>query len=384
MPISEHYQGKEQTYVKHFVLKHYLERVAYNIFSFSNDFVYVDGFSGPWKSESENYEDTSFKIAIDKLRAIRDGLNNDRNRQVKFRCLFVEKDNVAFEELQKSVEQIKDIDIKLINGSFEDNISEICNFIRRSFSLVFIDATGWTGFDIIKITPLLILKGEVLINFMTDFIKRFVNDPRPDTIKSFDPLFGPNWYPEWQNLVSAGMSNEAATVEIYSSRIRQAGNFEHVTSTRIKKPILERSYFHLIYATGHWKGIKEFRFVEKKAIDAQEDKRNAAKYRVIIEKSGMNSLFGQSFMEIDGKSYEQERADQAKRGYKKLIEILDKHKEGIKYKHLLGLVLEIPLVWESDLKEWLNQLRKEKKIEIPELKGRERVPKPDYTIKCLN
>lgn len=31
------YEGREQTYVKHFVLERYLERVAFNIFSFSNE-----------------------------------------------------------------------------------------------------------------------------------------------------------------------------------------------------------------------------------------------------------------------------------------------------------------------------------------------------------
>lgn len=59
------YEGREQTYLKHFVLKNYLERVAYNIFSFQDNFAYVDCFSGPWKSGSQSYEDTSFKIAID-------------------------------------------------------------------------------------------------------------------------------------------------------------------------------------------------------------------------------------------------------------------------------------------------------------------------------
>lgn len=41
------YEGREQTYVKHFVLENYLERVAYNIFSFEDLFSYIDGFSGP-------------------------------------------------------------------------------------------------------------------------------------------------------------------------------------------------------------------------------------------------------------------------------------------------------------------------------------------------
>ena len=50
--MKEHgyYKGREQTYLKHFFLEKYLDRVAHKILSFQNDFVYVDGFSGPWKS----------------------------------------------------------------------------------------------------------------------------------------------------------------------------------------------------------------------------------------------------------------------------------------------------------------------------------------------
>ena len=55
------YKGKEQTYLKHLVLENYLERLSW-IIGFGSDYgkiCYVDGFSGPWKSGSEDYADTS-------------------------------------------------------------------------------------------------------------------------------------------------------------------------------------------------------------------------------------------------------------------------------------------------------------------------------------
>ena len=73
MQSLDYYRGREQTYLKHFFLERYLERVAYNIGSFVDEFVYVDGFSGPWKSEAESLEDTSFIIAIQKLRQVLTG-----------------------------------------------------------------------------------------------------------------------------------------------------------------------------------------------------------------------------------------------------------------------------------------------------------------------
>ncbi len=60
--------------------------------------------------------------------------------------------------------------------------------------------------------------------------------------------------------------------------------------------------------------------------------------------------------------------------------VLSKNLSGIKYEELMGKVLETPMVWESDLKEWLTELREQGKIEIPELTGRRHVPKKGDTI----
>ena len=109
MPDPNLYVGREQTYVKHFVLEEYLERVAYNIYSFQDDFVYVDGFSGPWKSETDTYEDTSFKIALDQLRKVRKSMKDGRNKNVNFRCMFVEKFNTSFTELEAIINEIDDV-----------------------------------------------------------------------------------------------------------------------------------------------------------------------------------------------------------------------------------------------------------------------------------
>lgn len=376
MPNPKLYVGREQTYVKHFFLKKYLERVAYNIYSFKKDFVYIDGFSGPWKSGDETYEDTSFKIALDQLRKIRSSLKET----VSFRCMFIEKHNKPFSELEGVVSKIDDINIELINGAFEDNIDKIQNFVKQSFSLIFIDPTGWQGFPMRKIKPLLNLKGEVLINFMSDFINRFIEDPRPEIASSFNDLFGDNWYQEWRDLTSIGLSREAAAIEVYTSRLKKAGNFDFVTSTRILKPKSDRSYFYLIYATRHWKGILEFRNIEKQAVEEQEKVRNAAKYTEKILKTGQASLFGEDIMSMNIKTYEEERKTQLARGYNRLISTLQKKPNGIKYENLLGVVLEIPLVWKTDLNNWIKIMVKSKEVSILNMADNQRVPKRGNVI----
>ena len=58
------YVGREQTLVKHFILRKYLERFAHIIFTRWRSITYVDCFAGPWNSKSNNLKDSSFAIAI--------------------------------------------------------------------------------------------------------------------------------------------------------------------------------------------------------------------------------------------------------------------------------------------------------------------------------
>src|SRR5437867_2328429 len=169
-----YYRGREQTYLKHFFLERYLERVAYVIGYSQPQFVYVDGFSGPWKSEGEAFQDTSFIIAINQLRRVRDGLAKI-GKQPRIRCLFIEKDPKAFGALEKAISNVSDFEAKALPGEFEKLIPDILRFIGQSFALVFIDPSGWTGFGLEKIKPILQHRPcEVLVNFMFDYINRFL------------------------------------------------------------------------------------------------------------------------------------------------------------------------------------------------------------------
>ena len=68
------YAGREQAYVKHRLLAEYLPPLAYKVGSVWNSIVYVDAFSGPWKTSRPDYADSSFAIAINTLRGAQAGL----------------------------------------------------------------------------------------------------------------------------------------------------------------------------------------------------------------------------------------------------------------------------------------------------------------------
>lgn len=371
MKAPEYYQGREQTYLKHFFLERYLERVAYIIGYSSDEFIYVDGFSGPWKSEDEQFEDTSFMIALQKLRNVRENLAK-KGKYPRIRCLFIEKDPDAYRELEQATSSYPRHEVEVLNGEFEVLIPDILRFIGSSFSLVFIDPTGWTGFGLKQIAPILKhYRGEVIVNFMFDYINRFLEHPTPAIANQMNELFGG---PGWETVIQSSSRREEAIVSLYRERMRVVGSFKFVTSTRIMKPTMDRSYFYLVYGTRHLKGLCEFSNVEKTFAFEQEHVRSTAIQRFRIEKSGQNELFPVSENINDALDFNEERAAQLAAARERMLQMI-RHSKRIRYDDLLARILETPLVWQTDVNDELQRLCKAGEITIEGLKPRERVPK---------
>ena len=178
MRPPEYYRQKEQAYVKHFFLEQYLEKVAFHIGYGYREFVYVDCFSGPWQSQDEEFADTSIRISLDRLNYVRTGLAA-QGRYADIRAIFIEKSPTAFDALQAALNQHRgSIKTTALQGAFEDNIQRILAEIGSAFAFFFIDPKGWTGFAMDNIRPILLHKpGEVMVNFMYDFVNRFLDFP---------------------------------------------------------------------------------------------------------------------------------------------------------------------------------------------------------------
>jgi len=370
---AESYRGREQTYLKHFFLERYLERVAYKVGSFGKEFVYVDGFSGPWRTEDSGYGDSSFIIAINKLRQVREGLKVV-NPTLKIRCVFVEPHEEAFPRLQAATKDITDIEIKTINSEFEAAIPEILQFVGKAFSLVFIDPTGWTGFGLNQIAPILQHQpGEVLVNFMFDHINRFLDTPDPEV--SFDDLFGG---PGWKDAIQQSSRREDAIISLYTERLKAKGGFRFATSTRIKKPLVDRSYFYLVYGTRHTEGVLEFRSVEKKEVSEQERVRLDAQQLERFLKTGQTDLFaGLGFEREDAgvASFESERRENLDKAQQRLLELLNQQRV-VTFGDARVDLLQLPLVWDADAKRLVAE-----HAEVLGLIGRQRVPRPENRLR---
>src|SRR5690349_5408006 len=108
--LPPEYQGRAQTSGKHRMLRRHLERVAWNILNFKDDFVFVDGFSGPWNNVTDDYSDTSFGIAIEELRKAKAGFAEAKKARRSLRCVFVEKHTAAFKKLSEAAASAPDLE----------------------------------------------------------------------------------------------------------------------------------------------------------------------------------------------------------------------------------------------------------------------------------
>lgn len=290
--MTDPYSGREQTKAKHFILKSYLQALAFKTLRYL-DITYVDGFSGPWETQMEDFADSSFRIAIDVLSDAQGKILSQTGRRPKIRCFFSDNNPKAFAQLTAAVAPFHrpemDFEIKTYCGEFEDAISEIQTFIGHSFPLIFIDPTGWTGYPFNKIKPLFDRpKCEVLINFMYDFVNRAASMNDAKTIASLNPILGG---PKWEERLDQNLLRGRAVEKLFRETLKEAGSFDFVVSTKIDRSTADRPLFFIAYGTKSSEGLKAFREIEYGALRVNARDRANAKERKREDKTGSPDLF---------------------------------------------------------------------------------------------
>jgi len=376
MSTGELYTGREQTLVKHFILRKYLERFAYKVGSHWDVLTYVDCFSGPWNARSEVFEDSSFAIALKQLRNARDTLAESRGRQVRLRCFFLEKNRMAYVQLKEFTNNVTDVEIETKNATLEESIHDITDFVRRggtkAFPFIFIDPTGWTGFGMEMITPLLRLNpSEVLINFMTGHIRRFLDSPQEETQDSFKKLFGSdNFLEKIEGM--AQQNREDAAVQEYTRNAKTVGGFDFGCSAIVLHPEKDRTHFNLIYLTRRAEGVEVFKEAEKKAMEVQEAARADAHKRKRETNTHQLDLLDSKVLH-DSSHYESLRDHYLAKARGLVLQALNS-KRRLLYDEAWKLAFSEPMVWESDLKQWIEEWKGEGRLEVVGMQPRQRVP----------
>lgn len=290
--MTDPYSGREQTKAKHFILKRYLQALAFKVLTFS-DITYVDGFSGPWETKAEDFSNSSFKIAISVLRDAQTRTLERTGRRRRIRCFFSEVNPEAFAKLQAEVAKFHKpeagFEIQTYCGKFEDAVNDIQSFIGNSFPLIFIDPRGWTGYPFDKIKLLFVRrKCEVLINFMYEFVNRFSHSDDEDIVASLAPILGG---PGWRHRLNSQLPRGLAVEKLFRETLKSVGDFSFVISTKIDKATSERPHFFIAYGTKSPDGLKAFRQIEYDALREHERNRASAQEKKREERSHTIDLF---------------------------------------------------------------------------------------------
>ncbi|HEY7090951.1 MAG TPA: three-Cys-motif partner protein TcmP [Tepidisphaeraceae bacterium] len=369
------YEGREQSRAKHEILRGYLGRFAHIIGTWKSTITYVDCFSGPWDVQNTDLSDSSFAIAVEELRKARETLKQ-RNRDLKLRCFFLEERKSSYARLAAYAAGISDLEIETKNARLEHAVTEILKFVdaggARSFPFFLIDPTGWTGFELDVIQPLLQRKpGEVVVNFMTSFIRRFINWDEPENQAAFDRTFG-KFRPKREELFGVTQEDlDDVLVAAYSKLIRDIGGFDHVCNSIVLDPDKDSTHFNLIYATRDLKGVEAFKEVERRALTHHEENRARLRGAKVERKSG-GGLFGPAT--FGSLHYDNLRDRYLHKARRDVIGVLNSQRI-VKYDAVFASALTHPLVWEKDVKDLIRQWQSQRAIELMGLKPREKVPK---------
>lgn len=370
------YEGREASAVKHAILQQYLEQLAFKVGHAWPVVNYVEGFAGPWKSVTTDLSDTSPHIAVHELRKAREGLAKV-GRHPRFRCLFVERGKRAATRLQASLEGNDDIETKVLQGTFLEKVPEILEFIsvpQRHFTFLFVDPKGWTKYDPSVIVPLLRQpQSEVLINFMTEYVARFVDVQDEKSRASFLPLFGSEAdRRSWKGL--KGPDREEAILGEFVRWIRELGGYRCVVSATVLDPTRDRSFFHLVYGTRSIDGLRAFREAEYKSLSEHRSMRQVAKQRQREQRTGQPGLFRADV--VEGPSYVDELRLEYHKRARQSVEDRLRREDAVRFDDLEEMALLHPMVRTKDLRDWLTDLRAAGLVRYEGLGERERSLKP--------
>lgn len=369
-PDKSDYHEREQAWVKHWLLEKYLEKLVFKVGTKWKRFIYIDAFSGPWKSASDDLSDTSFSIALGVLKKCQDKIRQN-GKLLPIKAIFLEKNRSSAERLiaYASDKSTEDIEVLAKRADFLVEIESIAREIRDDdFAFVLIDPTGYKEVSPSTLAPLLRKRGvEVLINLMWDHINRFWC--LPDIEDTLDKIFGND---RDKRSPEDGGLNEQERCHLYTKRLREfAGNQGGrlwASAFPVLNPRKDRTHYYLVYATHSPVGLLTFDKCAEDTWQEQADTRASVQIRK-RSSEGQGMLFGDTVKDIP---YER-HVDRAmlRQAWLRLIPSI--HSEVIVSVTTMAGLLETCSCLESDLQDVLGELIDSGVVE--NLSSRKRRPK---------
>lgn len=376
------YDGREQALVKHTFLDTYMPAQIPKVVSWADEFTYIDLFAGPWQSNSGDYSDTSFGIALRRMTEAKE-VQSKLGRSVRMVAHLVEKDPGKYPELQEAVRRFPDVNVCTYPGAAERWASHIAASIPpRAFRFVVIDPKGVP--DVRNFRCLIAPeRTEVLLNFMFQFANRFAgsNDRMP-TLEGWLgglPRDERAWRSDFADL--RGPAREAAITDRARDALRNMGGYRFAPALTVDETDADRPLYKLIYLTRHPAGIKVFRDAHVKALETQATYRTARRANARQAASGMDDMFA-AVAPIDPgerSALEMARGEAAARAM--MLKLLGVHPEGMLWSDIWPTVLDACVTTHRKLGDIARELRSDELIRIPAwTSSMQKRPKDEFRI----
>lgn len=373
------YEGREQAFVKHYLLETYLDRLFHKTGRSFDTIVYVDGYSGPWQSQGQNFDDTSFGIALSALRKAKASWAA-HGRPIQVEAHLVEKSRPAYRELETIKAKYPDIKIQTYPGDFRNLVGEISRQIpAQAFAFILIDPKGWR-LNLHSLGPLIGRKNsEVLFNFMFEFINRAASMTDEAVSAGLDELMPVgDWRMKLQG-AGTGKERKQVLIDAFSASLAQLGGYDFVAETPILRPIRNRTLYSLIFATRKPVGLEVFRDCQVPALEEQSQIRGEAKVRNAVEKGQQEELFA-SFNEMapDGTlvSLQGELAG----AEEMLLALVPPYPASVTYGEVWPQILTRHVVRKVHVGEIAARLKAEGRVTFHDWPARKRRPEDSYRV----
>lgn len=373
------YQGREQAFVKHYLLETYLDRLFHKTGRSFDTIVYVDGYSGPWQSQGQNFDDTSFGIALSALRKAKASWAT-YGRPIQVETHLVEKSRTAYRELESIKAKYPDIKIQTYPGDFRNLVGEIASQIpTEAFSFILIDPKGWR-LNLHSLSPLIGRKNsEVLFNFMFEFINRAASITDEAVSAGLDELMPiGDWRMKLQGACSA-TERKQVLIDAFSTSLAQLGGYDFIAETPILRPIRDRTLYSLIYATRKPIGLEVFRDCQVPALEEQSQIRGEAKVRNAVEKGQQEELFA-SFNEMAPDDTLVSLQGELARAEEMFLALVPPHPASVTYGEVWPQVLTRHVVRKVHVGEIAARLKAEGRIKFHDWPARKRRPEDNYRV----
>lgn len=256
-PLESH------TLAKHIILEEYLKGWFPIVSSWANRIVYLDGFAGP--GSYSNGEDGSPVIAI---RTADQHILKKNFKEIQF--AFIEKDPKRARHLNKILSEKfpnlqSNLQYEVLGSEFAPALESTLDGIesrgaKLAPTFAFLDPFGFSGLPMHLIARMLAYNScEVLVTFMSGFVKRFTDELRADALNE---LYGTTEWEKVNQLQSGQRQN--FLVDLYLQQLKKVGGATYV---RTFEMIGEnnQTIYHLVYGTKHPKGMEVMKKAMQKA-----------------------------------------------------------------------------------------------------------------------